>query len=261
MANKTHHQESDLLTLYTSLFLDIPLAETRRRFGLAEEKEVLEMRWKSYDAGMRTLTSAIDTLYRDRFFGRTMDLSLQVLLRWQQLNNAVLGTVFTGVRELAGLPTAAQIEGLRAEIHASTLSHAEPNGHQEVQRTVTRDRLVNGEQKIMQNALRALRHTHPRVTPRQELRSALTSSALDTTESAVPAGDLHDYFEPVDRATTEEPELQPSASPYLDYFEPVADRPTPTSSPEFAKGPATAAPTAVTHARRRATSLTVSQFV
>lgn len=130
MTNQTHH-ESDLLTLSTFLFFDLPLAETRRLFGLATEKEVIKTRWKSYDAGVRTLTNAIDMLYRDPLFGRTLDLWLQMLLRWQQLNKVVLGTIVTGTRELGGLPTAAHIEALRAEIHAATLSHTRANSHQE----------------------------------------------------------------------------------------------------------------------------------
>lgn len=245
MAKTTHRQGADVLSLATALFLDLPLAETQRRLGLADEKDVQEARWKSYDAGVRILTSAIDTLYQSPAFGGTLDLSLQTLLRWQQLHNGLIGTVFAIVPELAGLPSAAQLEAVQAEIQAA-LNHAQPSHFQAVQTPVARDHVTVGEQKVLQSALRKLRLTRPHVTPRQGREPVLTQSAVFPTPRAVPTGNLSEYFEPIETATTDKDEVRHAASLWLDYFEPVGDGISRSSSSESTTDPAPAPPAAVT---------------
>jgi hypothetical protein len=106
------------VTVYKTLFFDLPLVGTRWGFGTGGEKELAEVAWKGYDAAVRLSTTAIDSLYRAPLFGEVMARSLDGMLRWQRLSSAVAGAFFPAWWQAVGLPTAAETQALRAEIHA-----------------------------------------------------------------------------------------------------------------------------------------------
>ena len=97
----------DLTTAYTALFIDLPLSGVKQSLGLAEEKETIETAWKAYDASVRLATAAIDNLYRTPLFGDVTARSLELFLQGRRLSSAFSGTVFTGLWNTVGLPTAA----------------------------------------------------------------------------------------------------------------------------------------------------------
>lgn len=108
----------DLATMYKVLFLDLPLTSTRRGLGMGQEKESMEAMWQGYDAWVRLSTTTIDDLYRIPLFGEAVARSLNAVLRWQQLSNAMVGASFAWLWPAVGLPTAATVQGLRTEIQA-----------------------------------------------------------------------------------------------------------------------------------------------
>jgi len=108
----------DLMMVYKTLSLDLPLAGARWSLGLGGEKETTEVAWKGYDASVRLASTAIDNFYRTPLFGAVMARSLDRALRWQRLNNALAGAFFTGLWQAVGLPTAAETQALRAEVQA-----------------------------------------------------------------------------------------------------------------------------------------------
>ena len=108
----------ELTTLYKTLFLDLPLANMKRQLGIGEEKEAAEVAWNGYDAGVRLATTAIDNLYRAPLFGEVMARSLDGALRWQRFTSAVAGAFFPPLWQAVGLPTAAETQALRDEVHA-----------------------------------------------------------------------------------------------------------------------------------------------
>ncbi len=116
--SSTGQAVKDLTTVYTSLLLDLPLASVRQGAGLAGEKETPEAVWKGYDAGVRLATAAIDTLYRSPLFGDAVSRTLNELLRWQRVTNAVSGTVLTGMWRALGVPTAVDVRGISDQLHA-----------------------------------------------------------------------------------------------------------------------------------------------
>ena len=118
MAKKTTSCGGDLLTMYKTLLLDLPLAGAKWGLGRGGEKEVTEAVWRSYDAAVRVATTAIDSLYRNPLFGAVLSRFLRELLQWQQLSNALAGAFFTGLWKTAGLPTAAEVQALREEIRS-----------------------------------------------------------------------------------------------------------------------------------------------
>jgi hypothetical protein len=114
--SSTGQAVKDLTTVYTSLLLDLPLASVRQGAGLAGEKETSEAVWKGYDAGVRLATAAIDTLYRSPLFGDAVSRTLNELLRWQRVTNAVSGTVLTGMWRALGVPTAVDVRGISDQL-------------------------------------------------------------------------------------------------------------------------------------------------
>lgn len=123
----------DLTTVYTSLLLDLPLASVRQGAGLAGEKETSEVVWKGYDAGVRLTTAAIDTLYRSPLFSDAVSRTLNELLRWQRVTNAVSGTVLTGMWRALGVPTAVDVRGISDQLHALEARLSEKSTRREVQ--------------------------------------------------------------------------------------------------------------------------------
>lgn len=115
---QTTPEMKDLLTMYRNLFVDLPLTWVEQRLGLTEEKETMEIGWKGYDTGVRLANSGIESLYRNPLFGKVMGRSLEMLLRWQQVNKTVAGAFFTTVWRSVGLPTADETEALRAQVQA-----------------------------------------------------------------------------------------------------------------------------------------------
>jgi hypothetical protein len=118
MAEKIPQGVADLLTVYKTLLLDLPLAGGKWGLGIGKEKEVAEAAWKGYDAGVRAATAAIDTLYRTPLFGRVLGRSFTGMLRWPRLGKALSGALFTGLWRTVGLPTAAEAQALQSEIQA-----------------------------------------------------------------------------------------------------------------------------------------------
>lgn len=115
---KTTQSMDDVVTVTKTLLFDLPLARMRQRLGLGEEKETAATAWKGYDAGVRLVSSATDSLYRSSLFGNAIARSVDATLRWQRLSHAVTGAVFTGLWQAVGLPTAAETQALRSELQA-----------------------------------------------------------------------------------------------------------------------------------------------
>src|SRR5262249_52523388 len=223
MAEKTITQRvEDLVTVYQTLFFDLPVVSTRRGLGIGNEKEITETAWKGYDAWVRLATATIDNLYRTPLFGEVVVQSLDATLRWQRLSNALVGASFAGLWPVIGLPTAATVQGLRSEVQ--TL-------HQELRSATTDLRLVASIQANGQLA------TQPLAPLRKELHSPLAGLLTPSKESATLTMDLSEYFEPVADSTQSAPapEHMKSATLTMDlseYFEPVADSTQSAPAPE-----------------------------
>lgn len=115
---QTTPELKDLLTVYRNFFVDLPLTWVGQRLGLKEEQETVAIGWKGYDAGVRLANSGLDSLYRNPLSGKVMGRSLEVLLRWQQINKTVAGAFFTTVWRSVGLPTTDETQALRAQVQA-----------------------------------------------------------------------------------------------------------------------------------------------
>lgn len=115
----------DLTTAYKSLFFDLPMARVKWGLGMGEEKDAATAAWKGYDASVRMATAVIDALYRNPLFSDVFGRALSIMFRWQQLTNAVGGTVLTSLWKALGAPTSAEIQALAEQLRGleNRLSH------------------------------------------------------------------------------------------------------------------------------------------
>jgi len=114
MNNHTAHIVDDILIATKAFTVDLPLASMQWAFGIGKEETATTTAWQGYDASVRVATAVVDSLYRAPLSGIVFDRTLTVALRWQQLSNAVIGTVFPGFRHTVGMPTASVVHELEA---------------------------------------------------------------------------------------------------------------------------------------------------
>ena len=116
MTKTPRQQMDDFFILTRSVFVDLPLTGIQWQWGVAKKEAVTETAWKGYDAGVRLATAAIDNLYRFPLTVEVLNRAAPTLLRWQRINNAVTGAVFTGLWQTIGLPTTAETRALREAV-------------------------------------------------------------------------------------------------------------------------------------------------
>ena len=107
---------SDLLTVYKAIFIELPTAAAKKGLGVAKENELEQTAWKGYDAGVRLINLATGKLYSNPLFGDVVERSLGTLLRVQRVSSSVSGALLTALWVTVGLPTATEIQSLRAEL-------------------------------------------------------------------------------------------------------------------------------------------------
>ena len=106
----------DLLTLYKSLLIELPVSGTKASLGVAKDNELEGTAWKAYEAWVRLVNRSTDGLYQNPFFGDSVGRGLHGLLQVQRLTNSVSGAVFAALRSVAGLPAASEVQAMRAEL-------------------------------------------------------------------------------------------------------------------------------------------------
>jgi hypothetical protein len=116
MTKTSQQQINDLCILTRSVFVDLPLTGIQWQWGVGKKAAVTETAWKGYDAGVRLATAAIDNLYRMPLTAEVLNRAAPALLRWQRINNAITGALFTGLWQTVGLPTTVETRALREAV-------------------------------------------------------------------------------------------------------------------------------------------------
>jgi hypothetical protein len=106
-----------IFTVLRTVLFDVPITASKRGLGIGEEDAIANAAWKGYDASMRLGSSAIDLLYNSGPLGGLLARSAPSLLRWQRLNSALIGAFFTALWRTVDLPTAADVNAVREELH------------------------------------------------------------------------------------------------------------------------------------------------
>lgn len=117
MATTTQNGMADVMTMWTSTFLDVPLANAQWSWGMGQARDVQSAVWKGYDAWVRVANAAIDTTYKNPLFGDWVADALDRSLRWQHWGQTITSAVAASVVPALGLPTAAMLDSLQEEVH------------------------------------------------------------------------------------------------------------------------------------------------
>ncbi len=116
MKNRLPHVVDDVLLWAKTLTIDLPLASTQWVFGTGKEETATAAAWQGYDAGVRLLTAAVDSLYRTSLTSTVFDRTVAVFLRWQHVSHVMTDAAFSRLWHTIDLPTARQLHALEGTI-------------------------------------------------------------------------------------------------------------------------------------------------
>ncbi len=215
----------DFLALQRSLFVEVPLTLARGFFGRGTQRENVDVGWKAYDSWIRLATTSVNDLYRSAWFGQTMITAFEGLVQLQRLSNVVTGSVFPTVWRIAGLATASDIQTVREEIQAALVVGRELPSATTALRQASLLYVTTQGREARQELFRTLRHARSHAGVPPHMTSPVSASPPLSPMSAIPTGDLLDYFEPL--VNTGQDEALRSTTPvnFSEYFEPVTDLP------------------------------------
>jgi hypothetical protein len=98
--------------------VELPFATMRRMVDPDGERKVQEAGWNAYDAWIRVMNAATDQLYNDASFGSATGRAMEDGLKWQRMASASAGAFFSALWPVVGLPTAAELTELHADVRA-----------------------------------------------------------------------------------------------------------------------------------------------
>ncbi|MGH7918002.1 MAG: hypothetical protein ACREQE_11070, partial [Candidatus Binataceae bacterium] len=118
MATKNSDVTDGVARLLEALVVEIPTAATKRLLNDAGHKELHEAGWKAYDAWVRIANDAANQLYGNPAFGAAAGRSIDAMLRWRRMFDAMSGNFFGALWPSIGVPTAREVQAMRAELSA-----------------------------------------------------------------------------------------------------------------------------------------------
>ncbi len=105
---------------------EMPFVAARSMFAQAGErsadqnsqKDIQQAGWKAYDSWVQLLNESANGLYASPEVGSSVGRSMEASLKWQRLGSAMTGAFFAALWPAVGLPSAAELTELRAEVGA-----------------------------------------------------------------------------------------------------------------------------------------------
>src|SRR5579864_2739088 len=80
------------------------------------EASLSDVAWRAYDSVVGLTKVTTDGLFTNETVGKVLGTSIDLMLRWQRFNNAVAAAWFNALWPAVGLPTAVEVEQVRADI-------------------------------------------------------------------------------------------------------------------------------------------------
>jgi len=118
MSAKQSPIADDLAKLFEVAWIDLPVAAAKRLFANEDEGAVREAGWKAYDAWVRLANDAANRVYANPAFGTVAGRGIEGVLRVQRVGAAVASAIFGNLWPAIGLPTATELQALRADVKA-----------------------------------------------------------------------------------------------------------------------------------------------
>ena len=108
----------DFVKLFEAAWVDLPVAAAKRLFGDQDENAVREAGWKTYDAWIRLANDTSNSIYANPTFGTVAGRGIQAGLQVRRVVDAVASAIFSNLWPAIGLPTATDLQALRADVKA-----------------------------------------------------------------------------------------------------------------------------------------------
>jgi hypothetical protein len=108
----------DFGKLFAAAWLELPAAAVKRLFSSDDEGAVREVGWKAYDAWVRLANDASNRMYANPTFGTIAGRGIQAGLQVTRVVDAVASAIFGNLWPAIGLPTATDMQALRADVKA-----------------------------------------------------------------------------------------------------------------------------------------------
>jgi hypothetical protein len=118
MASKQSDVSGAVAHLLEAAVVEIPMALAKRTLTGDGERDLHEAGWRAYDAWVRLANEAANRLYANPAFGSIAGRSVDAMLRWQRLTGALSSSFFGSLWPSVGLPTAREVQAIRAELSA-----------------------------------------------------------------------------------------------------------------------------------------------
>jgi hypothetical protein len=82
------------------------------------QRDLHQAGWRAYDAWVKFWSESANDLYSSPEVGSSVGRSMEASLKWQRLGSAMTGAFFAALWPAIGLPSAAELTELRAEVGA-----------------------------------------------------------------------------------------------------------------------------------------------
>jgi hypothetical protein len=108
----------DFGKLFEAAWVDLPKAAIQRLIAGEDQGAVSEAGWKAYDAWVRLANDASNRMYANPTFGAMAGRGMQASLQVTRVVDAVASAIFGNLWPAIGLPTATDVQALRADVKA-----------------------------------------------------------------------------------------------------------------------------------------------
>ena len=117
------------------------------------EASLSDVAWRAYDSVVGLSKVTTNGLFTNETVGKVLGTSIDLMLRWQRLNNAVAAAWFNALWPAVGLPTGtevaavrADIRGLREELRAAVIQAETNEDYARELHQAVRYSIVNGNE-------------------------------------------------------------------------------------------------------------------
>jgi len=118
MGIKQSDVAEDFGKLFEAACVELPMAAAKRVFGDQDENAVRDAGWKAYDSWVRLANDASNRMYANPAFGTLAGRGIQAGLQVTRVVDAVASAIFGNLWPAIGLPTALEMQALRADVKA-----------------------------------------------------------------------------------------------------------------------------------------------
>ena len=108
----------DIGKLFEAAWVDLPKAAVKRLLVGEDQGAVSEAGWKGYDAWIRLANDASNRIYANPTFGAMAGRGMKAGLQVTRVVDALASAIFGNLWPAIGLPTATDVQALRADVKA-----------------------------------------------------------------------------------------------------------------------------------------------